>query len=581
MKSIKFILILFIFFAVSSCEDVFDKQPLNKISDSDVWQQKSLIESYVTDLYSRWPWDAFSHYQWYNFSDEGTFALGSSYNNVATGGATRTNDNISYWSYDYLRDINVFLEKIGDTPLNEADRNQLEGEVRVIRAWVYFEMQMRYGGVPLVDVVLDPFGEIDEEYTKRETEEAIVDFIDSELNAAISLLPDDSGSRGRINKWTAYGLKARANLWSASIAKYGVVQLNGLVGIPASRADEFYDKASNAAETVISSGKYSLYNELADKSENYRNLFLDESNNEVIFEKIYDGVNIGHSFDLYCAPPSIADGRGGCANPTLEFILGYENIDGSMEQPEFGSEHLYNSGYEPFENKDPRLYATVFFQGDQWADGTIIQTYEGIDPSVEPDPNAIISNPNESYNGVSSVGNDSRKTANDDNSTNSGFIAKKYITNDSKVGGGRSTTNWIYLRLAEMYLIKAEAEFELGHAAAAATALNFTRERAGISLVDANSITLEKVRTERRSELAFEKPFRYWDLRRLRIAEEVLTSHRFQGLRIILHYETGKYYYLPFECEDFSRVFRAEHYYQPITDGRIDNNPDLVENPLY
>ena len=132
-----------------------------------------------------------------------------------------------------------------------------------------------------------------------------------------------------------------------------------------------------------------------------------------------------------------------------------------------------------------------------------------------------------------------------------------------------------------MYLTKAEAEFELGHLDVAATALNATRERAGISSVTASTITLDKVRTERRSELAFEEGNRYWDLRRWRIASDVLNAHRFQGLRIIFHYPTGKYYFLPMNCEGFSRTFNPEHYYNPITTGRISNNPDLVENPLY
>jgi hypothetical protein len=127
----------------------------------------------------------------------------------------------------------------------------------------------------------------------------------------------------------------------------------------------------------------------------------------------------------------------------------------------------------------------------------------------------------------------------------------------------------------------AEAEFEKGNLDAAATALNFTRERAGISLVNGTTITLDKVRTERRSEMAFEEGTRYWDLRRWRIAYDVLNGHRFQGLRIIYHYASGKYYFLPINCESFTRIFRPEHYYNPITTGRIGNNQDLVENPLY
>ncbi|HTE31441.1 MAG TPA: RagB/SusD family nutrient uptake outer membrane protein, partial [Chryseolinea sp.] len=157
---------------------------------------------------------------------------------------------------------------------------------------------------------------------------------------------------------------------------------------------------------------------------------------------------------------------------------------------------------------------------------------------------------------------------------------KKYIDGSGvKIAENQSKTNWIVFRLAEVYLTKAEAEFELGNKGVAADALNETRSRAGISLVDEATITRDKVRTERRSELAFEEQ-RWWDLRRWRIAESVLNG-RFQGLEIIFHYESGKYYFIPFDAESFSRVFRPEHYYNSITTARINNNPMLVENPLY
>ena len=94
-----------------------------------------------------------------------------------------------------------------------------------------------------------------------------------------------------------------------------------------------------------------------------------------------------------------------------------------------------------------------------------------------------------------------------------------------------------------MYLTKAEVEFESGNLQKAADALNQTRARAGISLVDGSTITIEKIRNERRVELAFEN-LRLWDLIRWRTAESVL-NHRFQGLRIIFHYASGKYYFLP------------------------------------
>lgn len=579
MKSIKYILIVLLF-AVQACDDdVLNRTPLDKINANDVWNDEILINAYATNLYSRIPFFAFEVSNWFAWTDEGTRSSGNS-SNITTGSVNKGSEGAPYWDYAYIRDLNTFLENIGISAASDEVKAQLEGEIRVIRAFVYFEMMKRYGGVPLVDVVVDPFSTIDRKYTARATEEAIADFIDAELVAAADLLTENPEPKGRINKWTAHALRANAMLWAASIAKYGSVDLDGLVGIPSGKADSYYAKAIASADAVIGSGHYALYEKVAgDKAENYRKIFVDESNEEIIFERAYDGVNIGHSWDAYHGPNQWAV-RGGHGNPMLEFLLGYENADGSDDEPAFGPANLYDDGRAPFAKKDPRLFGSVFFQGDSWMSGTV-QTYEGLDPSVTPDPSAVIRNPNAAHNGVPATGLDSRSQTKDDFSTNSGFIIKKYIDDgESKVPEGRSTRNWIVFRLAEMYLIKAEAAFETGDLPTAVTALNKTRERAGISLVDEATITLDKVRTERRSELAFEGGHRYWDLRRWRTAENVL-NHRFQGLQIIFHYETGKYYFIPFDCESFTRAFRPEHYYNPITTGRIDNNPDLIENPLY
>jgi starch-binding outer membrane protein, SusD/RagB family len=577
MKKITIIYLSILILLGSCADDVLDKKPLDKISDADVWSSAAIVESYVAALYQNYPFSAFN-VNWPRYSDESTENARNE-NAITRGTMSRTSDPIGYWDYAYIRKINVLLERIGDAGIGDILKARVEGEARVLRAAAYYEMMIRYGGVPIVDVVLDPFSAIDQEYTRRSTEEALADFIDAELTKAIALLPENPKPTGRINKWTAYAFKARANLWAASIAKFGTVQINGLVGIPEARANDFYTKASAAAKAVIESGRYSLYNKHADKAENYRNIFLEASHSEVIWERMYDGVNIGHSWDTENAPPVFSAGLGGRLNPVLEFLLGYENIDGSTEQPEFGPDHLFDFGYEPFQNKDPRLRGTVFFQGDNF--GSVaqgIQTYDGLDPSATPNPASIMRGILLSYNGVPTVG-DASNTAIPRRGTQSGFLIKKYVEPIPLIPRGENRTNWITLRLAEMYLVRAEAEYELGNLAPAAEALNATRDRAGISLVDETTITRDHVRTERRSELAFEN-HRFWDLRRWRIAESVL-NHRFQGLYPILHYETRKFYYYQIDTEDATRTFHPEHYYNPITDSRIQNNSDLIENPGY
>lgn len=578
MKTLKLLIPIILFSLLTSCEDVLNRPPLDKFNADDVFTDETLAKAYVTNLYSRFPYSDMRSQQ-STFCDESTTSTDNK-SNVTQGTVSKSSEAAGQWDYAYIRDITVFIDKIRLSPLSASVKKQLEGEVRFLRAYTYFEMEKRYGGVPLVDAVIDPFQPIDKKYTVRSTEEAIADFIDSELEAVKSMLPSGRLPLGRVNRWTALALKSRANLWAASIAKFSTVQIDGLVGIPAARANEFYTKAAAAADSVILSAKYSLYNPApADKAENYRRIFIDEENSEIIWERIYDGVNVGHGWDAWNAPNQFAE-RGGTWNPTLDFVLAYENADGSADAPLFGATNLYNDGRGPFAKKDPRLFATVFFEKDPWAGGTI-KTYEGIDTAkAGPNTAKIVSNVNGSFNNMPYVGIDSRTQVKDDFSTNSGFIIKKYTDNrKSMIADGQSVTNWIIFRLGEMYLNKAEAQLELGNLAPAADALNMTRSRAGITTVDAATITQAKVRNERRAELAFEN-HRYWDLRRWRQAESVL-NRRFQGLRIIYHYYTGKYYFITMNCETFTRSYTPAMNYNPITDSRKNNNPDLVENPLY
>lgn len=582
-KIISIIFILPALIVISSCDpfDVFDREPLDKISDSQVWEEESLLDAYIMNLYSRFPFESFP-FGIFRDADKANQNY-ETYNRPSTiqaGGMSRTSESHGYWDYSYIRDLNVFIEKIVDSPIAGETKRHMEGQVRVMRAVVYFEKQKRYGGVPLVDVVLDPLGDLDEKFLVRSKEEEIADFIDSELTKAIELLNTEHSRKGMINRWTAYAYKARANLWSASIAKYGTLQINGLVGIPAGRANEFFQKAADAARTVIQSGRYELYDQIADKSENYRNLFIDDGNSEVIFERIFDGFNIGENYHNYIASRRFAATRGPHVSPFLDFLYGYENIDGTTDQPQFGPEHLYSDGIELWKNKDPRLRATVFLQGESYL-GQTMQTYEGLDLSSQPDPDAIISGYDYYHNGIVAAGIDSRMRPDIGFRTCTGFLVRKYLVEKDKVPENSGSVNWKAIRLGEMYLTLAEAEYEMDNLESASEALNATRERAGISLVDAGSITLDHVRNERKYELAFEG-FRWWDLRRWRITESVFNRDTpFQGLRGILHYESGEYYFLPMDGEGFTRIFRPEHYYNPIRDTRIENNNYLIENPGY
>ena len=110
----------------------------------------------------------------------------------------------------------------------------------------------------------------------RNKEYEIYDFIKDECQAIQSMLPESREGEDlyRATRYAAYALECRAMLYAASEAKYGNVDLNGLIGIPAEKAEGYWKAAKAAAEKIINSGKYALYTAKTDKAENFQYLFL-------------------------------------------------------------------------------------------------------------------------------------------------------------------------------------------------------------------------------------------------------------------------------------------------------------------
>jgi hypothetical protein len=130
-----------------------------------------------------------------------------------------------------------------------------------------------------------------------------------------------------------------------------------------------------------------------------------------------------------------------------------------------------------------------------------------------------------------------------------------------------------------MYMNAAEAAFQLQNTNQALSLINEIRGRAGIG--PKTTLTIQDIQNERAVELAYEE-HRYWDLRRWRIAVNVLNGKSFQRIEWAYNYPARKYTATlkPGEV-GITRVFAERNYYLPIGQGRIVNNPNLVENPGY
>jgi len=501
---------------------------------------------------------------------------------------------------------------------------------------MYFGLAKRYGGVPLIDRVLDgdyiPGSDNANLYIPRSTEKETWEFILNELDLAIENLPEfrtsDEGVY-RATKWAAYGLKSRAALFAASIAKYfddaplvGEAVNQGLVGIAESDAAFFYAEAISASEAIINQSTHALYmpnpSSPQEAASNFYDLFMSD-NNEIIFKKHFmDGTvteNQGHSYDIFYNPFQTNPGfhKASRFNPTLDLVDIFEEYtndgvreSGKIATREDGNEDYvlssptnvdidwpfkkYDTLFGPFENKDARLLASVIVPGSIWKGQEIIAqggliTQDGNRMIYTED--SVIGPDGETYHtfgsGSSFSGFRGLGQGDDADYTMSGFHPKKYLIEDRDVLGTEesSDTDWIDIRLAEIYLNYAEAVVEsgLGNATLAAQLLNDLRRRAGH--MDEIPLTRENVLLERRVELAFEG-HRYWDLVRKRTYHQVFDQTRRQALVPILDLRESPPKYIFVRSNNISdeevagRTFQTHFYYQPIP-GRETNN--LVENP--
>ncbi|MEX2594586.1 MAG: RagB/SusD family nutrient uptake outer membrane protein [Anditalea sp.] len=580
------ILALFFTIVLSSCiNDVLDRQPLNLIVDPDVWQSEQLVDIYLVALYDAIPIGfptspaAFQS----NFTDE------SSYHEenppVSNYGAQSISLNTGM--YSWIRKANYFLDKIMTSSLSESQINSLAAECRFIRAYYYFDLVKKYGGMPIITEVQTFEDNLEELQVTRNKEDEVYEFILKELDEAIMDLPEewDANNENRATKSVGLALKSRAMLYAGSIAKYGSVQLDGLIGIPSEKTDKYFTASLDASTAIIESNKFALYDQLydpaagsGDPSANYQNIFLDENNKEIIFQKAYSFPDKAHSYDNFNVPEGYTTNQGSAICPTLEMAESYENIDGTTGKFDIENKE-FDSPEDLYKNKDPRFDGSILRSGSPFADRPV-QIYRGIYDESGTLYESLAPFPQDPS--INQVGLDGPFPTG--NFSKTGFYIKKYlVTTSAVVEPGFSDQNYIDIRYGEILLNYAEAAFELGEKSNALAAINQIRARAGIkSLTDAE-LTLSRLRNERKVELAFEDK-RFWDIRRWRIGTELFRSTYVGGLWPYLNYNNGDYTYT-FELVSgypidggLPRIFNQRDYYSNLS-GYITTNNNIVNNP--
>lgn len=595
---------------LASCHKL-EVAPKNIITDQAVFSSSAGVTAYLAGIYRNLPMEDFIYRndgtyntagnsggfsytdggRWQNFYHPGalTGELVGPY-----GGTGDAAQGFGCWPYQYIRDINYFITNLpkNATGIAQSQINQWLGEAYFCRAYFYFALVKRYGGIPIVKTVQNPQASLTELQVPRDKEIDVYNFIGVDLDSAYNMMPATS-PRGRANRYVAAALKSRAMLYAGSIAKYGSVnfvagdaQTKSYVGIPATESNNFFKKAWDAAKLL--EGHYSLYNKQPDKEQNFVDLFLDQNSTENIFVRDYAlSSNTAHSYDATMSPRYMtADGLSR-SYPTLEFVerftsLSIVNADGTPRR--------FDNLATVMQGLEPRLRASVYFPGATLR-GRMFDVQRGLydhftgtaaaEIGLNP-PNQqsrhLAGSTNALYNGLRIIGFTGIST-NGDDLTRTGLYVRKYINyNAAQADCGlyKSTQSWIDMRYAEVMLNRAEAAYELGNPSDALDMVNQIRTRGGAPLL--TNITLDSVRNERCKELAFEKHY-WWDLRRWRTADKVLNNTKFHALVPFYVIDEKKFIFLR-DVENFQRTytFDKKWYYEPIPAGELGKNTNLYPN---
>jgi len=520
-------------FTTSCKKDFLDRHATSSIPEEDVFNDPALIQLFVNSMYADVP--NFDHNLYDLITDESRNFWGGAAQNVIRGQWFPDNDPMDYWSYTAVRKTNMFLEKVDGSMLSDDDKVSLKGQVKFLRAMLYFDMTKRYGGVPIITV---PQQLSDDLLVPRETTDSCFKFIIRELQEAIDLLPESYGDRsidvGKVNKNSATAFLGRVWLFWAS-PLYNP-----------SNDPSRWEAAAAINKQVIDKNVYQLHPD-------FRRIMLDKNNEEEVFSVQFLKTLREHGWDSWAQPDSRSRQDASERCPVQEFVDAFEMKNGkSIDDPTSG----YNPN-DPYVNRDPRFDATLIVNGSVFGfQGLPVYMYVGGEDGI-----------NIPYE------------------TTTGYLMRKGTdeTNKDYYGGTGSDQNWIELRYAEVLLNYAEAQNESLPAPDQSVydAIELIRQRAGLNPYQlpaglTRDQMREKIRHERYIELSFEQK-RYWDIRRWKIAVQLLDGKQYGAMYITRH-DDGSYTYERKPVDGVPCVFQEKMYFLPIPQREIEKNPNLEQN---
>jgi starch-binding outer membrane protein, SusD/RagB family len=304
-----------------------------------------------------------------------------------------------------------------------------------------------------------------------------------------------------------------------------------------------WEDAAAAAHDVIALNQYSL-------NAAYAALFgaSNSTLKEVIFKRRYGSINWLESNQF---PVSFVGSNGFSLTPTQNFVDQFEVISAN------GSENFdWNNpahAAKPYDNRDPRLSATVVYNGMKFKTSTI-ETFTG--------------------------GNDGLPRQ---NATKTGYYLLKWVNPTVDLVNATTTNHaWCYFRYADILLSYAEAMYNAygpesdpkNYGMTAIQAFNLVRKRAKVPELAANELNQARIERERTVELGFEDQ-RFWDVRRWGKGTEYFNA---PVKRVVITKDASTLNYEVKELEN--RVYSEKMNWYPIPQSEI-TKTGWAQNPLW
>ena len=571
MKKVKTILYgAALLLLVNACDSILDREVVLSLTEDDVLTLYNNTQSRAVAIYNYLPsgFRCVDGAMMASASDEAEYTLETSsiqMFNVGSWNAKNNPDGGSWWNnFRGIYLVNHFLANSDNLDLemyrlnpddigHEQYQNRLDNikrwkyEVRFLRAYFYFELIKRYGGVP---VITRPV-EIGDSFP-RNTLDSCVNFIVKECDDIAWGLPvkyTEQENLGRATRGAVLALKSRVLLYAASDLfnspeKWASGYANkDLISVKPIDRKERWKRAADAAKDVIdlTDAGYALSN-------NYQGVFRSYTDAEIILAR-RDGAS--NDFEKANYPVGYDLGNSG-NTPSLNLLDDYEMLDGTA----FDWNNK-NHAANPYRGRDPRLAFTILSNMTKF-NGRPVECWTG--------------------------GRDGKGVP---RATKTGQYLLKYIDPELNLLEGRTSVHtWVLIRLAEVYLnyIEALNEYQPAHSDIKIY-YDKIRQREGIKMpelpdgLDQDAVR-QKIRHERRIELAFED-HRLWDVRRWMIAADNekgkgVLNIPLRGLEILNR--GGVPSYTPIEIE--KRNFEPKMYLYPIPQGDLDI-AGWSQNPLW